>query len=82
MVGTKPSWMTISATGIVSGTPDAVAAQTTVTFKVAEPGSATNFANKAVSFPAVDGGGGSNVSWFATVTDKPTTLTKDSAIFI
>ena len=65
----------------VSGTPSTPSAATTVTFKVAETGSATNFAFRNVIFPAVDAsGGGSNVTWNATISGVPATLTENSTI--
>jgi len=50
----------------VSGTPNMSGAATSVTFKVAETGSPTNFAFINTTFPAVDSGGGSPTITFAT----------------
>ena len=81
VVGAKPSWLNLNTTsGKVSGTPTAEdAEETTVTFRIRETGNASNAANKDVTFPAV-GAGSNDVSWSATVTGIPTTLTRNSAM--
>ena len=55
--GSLPAGIDLSGSGTVSGTPTTVGAATSVTFRVKETGSATNFQNKVVTFPAVAGGG-------------------------
>ena len=79
--GTLPSGLFLTGS-TVSGTPNNPDIATSVTFRVEETGSATNFDTIDVTFPAVDssGGGGINVSWFATITGMPATLTENSPI--
>jgi len=56
VVGAKPSWLTLAASGQVSGTPTATAPATNVTFRVEETGNASNSDSITVSFPPVDAG--------------------------
>ena len=60
--GTLPSGLDLTGS-TVSGTPSISGAATTVAFRVAETGSATNFSIKTVTFPAVSGGGGVTISF-------------------
>ena len=74
-----PTGIFISESGEISGSPT-IAGTYNVGVKATDKINTTY--SKTVFFSLTITDGGSNVSWFATVTDKPTTLTKDSAIFI
>ena len=78
--GSLPSGLILTGS-TVSGTPDTDNAFTTaVTFQVKKTGSATNLALINVTFPVVDddGGGDTNVTWGASLSGFPTTLTENA----
>ena len=75
-----PAGISLTA-GVVSGTPtSSTATETSVTFTATD--SNGNTEDLFVSFPAINasGGGGANVSWFASISGMPATLTQNSSM--